>query len=365
MAFLTGCLILDAQASALNNAGRDVGAKTDNTIAVKKIRVGRAVYPYVSAQAVRYWIRTGLETQGGAWKAAPVFREGKIAYTDSNPLEFWDDDLFGYMRAPSRAKDARKATALDGGPEPTPMEKDTEITRVSPLRVSTFVAISPGGIASDFGTMTRQNGDPVPYEHEFYRAHLQGLLSLDLTTAGTFFVSKRVGFKNLDEIRRKKAEDLQLVKLPVRKQDAYRLPLAQRQERVKALLGGLAFLSGGAKQTQHLTDLTPAVAIFAVTKHGNNPFLRWFGPNTENRGEGTQFQPGAFQQTVEWLASQDELLSPIYVGWADGFLDDQRKAFHEAKAAIAGVSIEEGYPPRVIQELAGQLGAQASAHWYE
>ena len=29
-------------------------------------------------------------------------------------------------------------------------------------------------------------GDPVPFEHEFYRAHLQGLFSLDLTCAGFF-----------------------------------------------------------------------------------------------------------------------------------------------------------------------------------
>ena len=105
MAFITGCLVLDAPASALNNAGADEGAKTDNAIVVKKIRTPEGPHPYVSAQAVRYWIRTSLEANEIRWKAAPVRREGKIAYTDANPIEFWDDDLFGYMRAPSKAKD--------------------------------------------------------------------------------------------------------------------------------------------------------------------------------------------------------------------------------------------------------------------
>src|SRR5829696_9010309 len=103
MPFVTGLLLIDAPASALNNAGAALGARTDNTVAVKSIRTRTGdQYPYVSAQAFRYWLRTTLEdhTESG-WKAAPIFRESKVAYTDANPIRYWDDDLFGYMRAPS------------------------------------------------------------------------------------------------------------------------------------------------------------------------------------------------------------------------------------------------------------------------
>lgn len=55
MAFVTGLMLIDAPASALNNAGAEDGARTDNTIAVKRIRTKAGDYPYVSAQAVRYW----------------------------------------------------------------------------------------------------------------------------------------------------------------------------------------------------------------------------------------------------------------------------------------------------------------------
>ena len=113
MAYVTGLLVIDAPASALNNAGPDTGAKTDNTIAVKKIRVpSGGELPYVSAQAVRYWIRMTLQNAGSKWIAAPIYREGKVAYTAADPINNWDDDLFGYMRAPSKKADAAKDAAL-------------------------------------------------------------------------------------------------------------------------------------------------------------------------------------------------------------------------------------------------------------
>lgn len=81
MAFITGLLLIDAPASALNNAGQERGARTDNVIVVKKIRTPVGVYPYVSAQALRYWLRTTLERSSDKWVSAQVFREGKIAYS--------------------------------------------------------------------------------------------------------------------------------------------------------------------------------------------------------------------------------------------------------------------------------------------
>lgn len=168
----------------------------------------------------------------------------------------------------SVAPDAAKDSAA------SPLEKDREITRVSPFRVSTFVSISPAPIVTDFGTMTRQQGDPVPYEHEFYRAHLLGLLSLDLTSLGTFFDGERVGYKNLDSHRREHAKTSNLEPVQVRKQKAWRLPHEKRVERVCTLLDSIGRLGGGAKQAVHYTDLTPTVMFLAVTQHGNNPFYR-------------------------------------------------------------------------------------------
>ncbi len=364
MPYLTGMILIDAPASALNNAGQEAGAKTDNTIAVKKIRTpDGGQYPYVSAQAFRYWLRTNLELSDTGWVAAPIQRQAKIAFTESNPISNWDDDLFGYMRAPSRKADAE-------GTDTTPMmplEEKREVTRVSPFRVGTLVSVAPSPIVDDFGTMTRQDGNPVPHEHQFYRAHLRGLFSLDLTSAGTFYDSERVGFKNLDKHRRDFAVEkgLAYVEAGVRKQKAIRLPIDQRQLRVSTLIRGLGALNGGAKQALHYTDLTPAVVFAAVTKGGNHPFYRVIGASKTHQ---TELNTAALTEILDVYA--DEFLSPIVIGWAQGFLDDERTKLEtligerrkEKKSpAIADVT----HPKAALTALADQLQNPAHAAWYE
>ena len=201
MAFLTGLLLIDAPASALNNASAAQDDRTENVVSVKFIRTRQGAFPYVSAQAFRYWLRSTLEqTPDFGWKAAPIFREAKIAYTDANPIEYWDDDLFGYMRAPSKKTGAAEKRKQDAT-RATETATSTEITRVSPFRVSTLISIAPVSITSDFGTMTRHEGDPVPHEHQFYHTVLKGLVSLNLHAAGTFSYVNRTGYRNLDDTR--------------------------------------------------------------------------------------------------------------------------------------------------------------------
>ncbi|MBM4431670.1 MAG: type I-B CRISPR-associated protein Cas7/Cst2/DevR, partial [Chloroflexi bacterium] len=113
MSFVTGLMLIDAPASALNNLGQVPGEADQNVVGVKLIRTKEGTFPYVSAQAFRYWLRMTLPVVEPAWKAAPVYREEKVAYTDANPIKWWDDDLFGYMRAPSKKTSAVAARAAD------------------------------------------------------------------------------------------------------------------------------------------------------------------------------------------------------------------------------------------------------------
>ena len=356
MAFVTGTMLIDAPASALNNAEKEDGARADNTIPVKRIRTRAGDYPYVSAQAVRYWLRTWLERTSREWKAAPVFREAKVAYTDANPILWWDDDLFGYMRAPSKRTGAR-AEGDDRGQTPVV----GEITRISPLRVGTLVSIAPVRIVDDFGTMARHDGDPVPHEHQFYRATLQGLFSLNLTTAGTFFNGGRVGYRNLDEVRVKLAQERKLTPVEdVHGQPAFRLPHAERVQRVGALIRALGDLEGGAKLTLHYTDVTPALVVAAVTRGGNHPFARIV------RADG-QGQPEIVLDALTEVLRvyKDQILSDVFVGWAKGYLDTQRAAVEAlSESDRSGVRLRWGHPREMMTALAIELQAASSEGWY-
>ena len=360
MSFVTGLMLIDAPASALNNLGAIEGARTDNTVGVKAIRTREGAYPYVSAQAFRYWLRTTLEHANVGWQAAPIYREEKVAYTDANPILYWDDDLFGYMRAPSKrasAAEKRKEDTTRGSETPT---TDT-VTRVSPFRVSTLISIAPVTITEDFGTMSRHEGDPVPHEHQFYRTTLRGLFSLDLHAAGTFSYRQKTGYRNLDDARVKMAQERQLE--PMEAAKSYRLPQPERVARVRALFEGLAQLEGGAKQTLHYTDVAPAFAILAVTRGGNHIFGHLVGANTNRLPE---IKLDALREALTVFA--DDVLSPVYIGWTRGYLDDERAKFEAALAPGGALAEQAGriqvsHPREAFQALANDLGQAENAGW--
>lgn len=344
MSFITGLLLIDAPASALNNLGNIPGARTDNTVGVKNIRSREGNFPYVSAQAFRYWLRDTLSVNS-KWKSAPIYREEKVAYTDANPIEYWDDDLLGYMRAPSKKQSAVEKREADASrKEETPTS--TTITRVSPFRVSSLVSIAPVNITEDFGVMSRHEGDPVPHEHQFYRTTLKGLFSLDLFAAGTFSYRNRTGYRNLDDTRIKLAQEKKLEQLEVEK--VYRLPVQDRLDRVSTLLDGLSRLEGGAKQTIHYTDVTPALAILTVTRGGNHIFGHVVGANSKGL---PVIKLDALAETLQ--INQADILSKIYIGWVQGYMDDERANIQKWVASQENIYID--HPRVVYQKLIAEL----------
>ena len=340
MTFVTGLLLIDAPASALNNLGNIPGERTDNVVGVKMIRAKDGAYPYVSAQAFRYWLRVTLENAGIGWTAAPIYREEKIAYTDANPLEYWDDDLFGYMRAPSTKESAKAKRAADESRANETPTTDT-ITRVSPFRVSTLVSIAPVSITEDFGVMARHEGFPVPHEHQFYRATLKGMFSLNLRASGAFSYRQKTGFRNLDDERIKRAEEKKLKH--DEKGKTYSLSISDRIMRISALFEGMAQLEGGAKQALHYTDVSPSLVILAVTKGGNHIFGHVIGANSKGLPEIKQ---DAFEEAI--TVFKDEILSTVYVGWVKGYLDEERTKFEEF---AKGKKIQISHPREAYQAL--------------
>lgn len=344
MSFITGLLLVDAPASALNNLGSIPGARTDNTVGVKVIRTKEGAFPYVSAQSFRYWLRNTLEANPN-WQAAPIYREEKVAYTDANPLKYWDDDLFGYMRAPSKRSSAAKLREEDESRQDETPTTDT-VTRVSPFRVSTLVSIAPVTPTEDFGVMSRHEGDPVPHEHQFYRATLRGLFSLDLHDAGTFSYKQKTGYRNLDETRQEQAETAGLTH--DEEQKTYRLRDEDRLARIMALLDGLAQLEGGAKQTIHYTDVAPPLVVLAVTKGGNHVFGHVVGIDNKHL---PVLKTAVLEEALSVFA--DEILSDVYIGWTQGYLDEERAKIETWGSTQDRVKIM--HPRQAYQALAEAL----------
>ncbi len=302
---INGFMLIDAPWSALNNAGMDAGERTDNAVKVKVIRKGRDVYPYVSAQAVRYWWRETLQKKFG-WDLSPIERGTKVAYTSADPIQYEDDDMFGYMRA---AKEKIEETGK---------RVNVTVTRISPLKNSPLLSIYPQSPTNDFGVMARQKeGDPVPYEHEFYSTIFKGIFSIDIDLAGRFYEIEKSGYQNMSPKLISKAKEMGLEHNEEEKY--WRLPVDIRRKRIKETILALPYLSGGAKLTEHLTDVSPKFLILAVIEGGNHIFMNVADEN------GINFD--ALSQVIEDY--KDIILSDVYIAKREGFLDKMDKELSE------------------------------------
>lgn len=302
---INGFMLIDAPWSALNNAGMDAGERTDNAVKVKVVRKGRDVYPYVSGQAVRYWWRDTLAKKF-AWNLSPIERAAKVAYTSANPIEYDDDDMFGYMRA---AKEEIEGTGK---------KVNVTVTRISPLKNSPLLSVYPQNPTDDFGVMARQSeGDPVPYEHQFYSTIFKGIFSIDIEMAGRFYEIEKTGYKNMSPKLIEKAKERDL---KYDENERFReMPVNIRRKRIKETILALPYLSGGAKLTEHLTDVSPKFLILAVIEGGNHIFMNVADEN------GINFD--ALSQVIEDY--KEIILSDIYIGKREGFLDEMSKKITE------------------------------------
>ena len=296
---LIGLTLIDAPYSALNNAGTEASQATENIVTVKKLQKGRDTYPYVSGQAWRNWWRTTLDQEFDEWSSSPIEREKKIAFTAADPVTYDDDDVFGYMRAQSETQGKKKVNIT--------------VTRLSPLKCSPLVSIAPQIPTNDFGVMARHQGDPVPYEHQFYSCVLQGIFSLDLSAVGTFSDVNRTGYKNIASSYVQTIQDAggtQVDEDPV-----WVLPKETRLRRCQQTLEALPLLSGGAKLTSHLTDVTPKLIILAVLDGGNHPFMNLI---VERNGVG-ELSIEALLEVIDDY--KDRFHDAIYIGRRSGFMD--------------------------------------------
>lgn len=320
-----GFVLIDVDVVALNNAGKNTQSNNDNAIATKSIRKNGRSYVYVSGQAWRYWWREALQKNQG-WNLSPITRDGKIAFTNADPLKFPDDDVFGYMRA---AKDAE----LDENGEP---KKDARgnikmtnvtVTRVSPLKNSAIISAASVRPEENWSSMARQEGDAVPYEKQEYCATMKGMFSLDLGMVGTFSNYDRTGYKNLSVVLQEEAlkngafeiDDPFVLDSKGNPKKLIRLDKTIRQKRSIDTIQALKTISGGAMQTNNMGDVTPKFVILATTTTGNHPFSHVVG----SRGQRDEEVVFNFEGLVEVLKDyKDTFKGTVFIGRRSGFMDE-------------------------------------------
>jgi CRISPR-associated protein Cas7/Cst2/DevR subtype I-B len=338
MSSLAGKLVIEIREGAPNNGDAD----DNGTTRVKRMRIGREVFPYVAPQAYRRWLRDTL-TDGT--DASPVVRVGKgkrqQAYTAGEPHKFVDDDLMGYMRA---------------------VEGDRTY-RDTVVYIGTLRAISPTRVVEDFGTMSRgftADEHPVIHRHEFYTASIATDLLIDVAHIGVFTLGGAGHRRNLNQQQRDDALAAGATPCIFRGVDALALPLDERRERLARLLEAMSSVHGGAKKALHYGDRTPALLLLAPMRGQLNPFGRIIG----DRDGHTTLQETVLQQ--ELAAWQDEITGPLRLGWAPGYLEAERTRVASALDALqqAGRLIVD-HPRILLKTLAAEIRDGSHDTWFD
>jgi CRISPR/Cas system-associated protein Cas7 (RAMP superfamily) len=130
---VAGTFLIQADGAFLNGAGIDTRREDQNTTIPKTYHdgLGNRV-PYVSAQAWRRWLRNTLIEETD-WKASQLRAIGlsdkgttnKIA-GELNPVEFPEDDIFGYMRA-TKGQGRESVTESDGDRTEEELKRDDQV----------------------------------------------------------------------------------------------------------------------------------------------------------------------------------------------------------------------------------------------
>ena len=304
---IAGTFLIDARAAFLNGAGLGSGEDRNKVIPKtfrERVNGRLEEVPYVSAQAWRRWLRNTTNEENN-WspselKSIDTSDKGstnKIS-TELNPIDYPEDDLFGYMRSGKG--------------------KEESVQRTSPFKSSILRGI-PGKrhMNNDEAFVHLKEGTPLPYSTRFYSAHLEGFFNLEYSRLGVYQnLGSHVELaKDFVEQYKDKLEEESVYK----KFKKYTLKDANRKERAAGLLKGLAHLRGGAKQAAFGSDVAPKVIILAGLECANPLFNDLFAGSGE--------KPSLKIETLKEIATdyKSKMATDIFIGIRAGYLENEEE----------------------------------------
>lgn len=263
------------------------GEGESNFVDVKKFKKENIEYPYVSGQAMRFYLREAIRRNlnGDQFMCVPNDK----GETCGNIKKCINCDLFGFM-----------STIKNQGAD----------VRTSPVKMSPAVGLLPFDENSNIDFLTRKHrvsegeknkGDIVNVEMgtNVYKAGL----SLDIQAVSTYEKIDDDGNLSLE--------------LEVDKKEKFL--------RISQLLDALGNISDYSKQSRLLTDFTPDIIVISVQDKYNHRLQKIFDLDSEKNLNLSRID--------EVLSDVSEYSSEIFVGWTSGIInnDEEVKKIFESK----------------------------------
>ena len=295
------------------------GEGGSNLVDIKKFRYGGQEFPYVSGQAMRFYLKEAIRRHLKPEEACVPDEQGE---TCGRIAECVLCDLFGFMwteRAERRGEGRSHV-------------------RTSPVKVSPAIGLQPLGETMTIDFLTRRPRGTVieAGEEEEARSIVNVELAVNIYKAGICVDVQRVGREEelFDLIEAEKARrrfSIRSVKL----QDY--VDERERIRRIALLLDAIKDFSDYSKQARLLTDFTPDFLLIALQQNYSHRLQKAL----ELEGDGTaKLNVERLRQIITEV--KEDLLTvdnkpAIWAGMVDGIIENAkevRQALEEAGVPI-------------------------------
>jgi CRISPR-associated protein Cst2 len=284
----------------------NAGEGESNYIDIKKYRRGGVEYPYVSGQAMRFYLREAIRRtlSDGEYMCVPDDRGETCGEID----RCLNCDLFGFMK-----------TIKDKG----------AITRVSPVKVSPAQGLLPFDDNANVDFLTRRHRRTEAGEIEGDIVNVE--IGTNIYKAGVAIDVVRVGAEErIDENERTVRVE------PVVDEDA-------RKSRVKKMIEAIRFISDYSKQARLLTDFTPDVIAVSFQDRYSHRLQKLFELDSERN-----LNVARLSQILDDVSAYS---SDVLFGMVSGVVGNE----DEVKELLAEKGIEVLTPAEVIGEALSKV----------
>jgi len=279
----------------------NAGEGESNYIDVKKFKKDGIEYPYVSGQAMRFYLKEAMRRD---------LKDGEYMCIPNDKGETCGDikkcimcDLFGFM---------------------TTIKGKGAATRVSPVKVSPAIGLLPFDENANVDFLTRR-----------HRVSEGGKMEGDIVNVeiGTNIYKSGI---SVDMVRIGSKEKVDVERRTVSIEDAVDEP--EKKKRVRKLLEALGHLSDYSKQARLLTDFSPDIIAISLQKKYSHRLQKLFVLNDKRELN--------LQRIDEILSDVAEYSDTILIGMVSGVITNEA----EVKDVIKAKGIEVKKPNEVLNK---------------
>lgn len=282
----------------------NAGEGESNYIDIKKFKKDGIEYPYVSGQAMRFYLKESMrrDLEGEEYMCIPDDK----GETCGDIKKCIMCDLFGFM---------------------TTVKGKGAVTRVSPVKVSPAIGLLPfdENAVVDFLTRHHRISEGGKLEGDIVNVEI----GTNIYKCGVAIDLMRIGTnERVDEVKRTTSIEA-VIENP------------EKEKRVRKLIEAIRYLSDYSKQARLLTDFSPDVIVISMQKRYSHRLQKLFELNNKRELN--------IQRLAEIIRDVKEYSDTILFAMVSGVIANEA----EVKSAVEAMGIKVKTPNEILDEVVG------------